>query len=446
VRDTDTQFLAHGIGGQQDLPIPAHYAYIGAAVALIVSFAVLAFAWRTPRFRGDASGRPLWPWLARIIDSPVTHAVVVTLALLFTAWVSMAAVFGQNTLVNPTFRAVYVALWVGLVPMGVIFGSVYRLCNPLRWLHRGICRAAGIDPAQGLRPYPAGLGLWPAALFVLAFVWLELVNPATSASLPAVRLWFAMVGALTMVGAAVYGDTWFARADPFEVYSSLAARLSPFGRRAQDGVLVLRNPLENLDGMTALPGLVAVVSVLFGSIGFDSFKESPRWLAWAQQYSDHSTVLNTAALVAFSFVVFATFTLASIATGGLGGISRSSLPNLLAHSVVPIVIGYVVAHYLSFFVAEGIALIQELGDPLSRGWSLTSWADGIDKYAIYNHPTTLAVIKVVSVITGHVLGVVAAHDRAVRLLPRRNALVGQLPMLVVMVCYTLTGLWLLLSY
>jgi hypothetical protein len=445
VRDTHAQLLAHGIGGQQDLPIPAHYAYIGAAVALVVSFAVLAFAWRTPRFRGDASGRPLWPWLARIIDSRLTHAVVVVLALAFTAWISMAALIGQNTLVNPTFRAVYVALWVGLVPAAVIFGPIYRLCNPLRWLHCGICRVAGIEPDRGLRSYPAALGLWPAAVFLLAFVWLELVNPATSASLPAVRLWFALVGALTMVGAAVYGDTWFARGDPFEVYSSLAARLSPFGRRT-DGVLVVRNPLENLDGMTAQPGLVAVVSVLFGSIGFDSFKESPRWLGWAQQYSDHSTLLNTAALVAFSAVVFVTFTGASVATGGLGGISRRSLPNLFAHSVVPIVIGYVVAHYLSFFVAEGIALIQELGDPLSRGWNLTSWADGIDKYSIYNHPTTLAVIKVVSVITGHVLGVVAAHDRAVRLLPRRHALVGQLPMLVVMVCYTLTGLWLLLSY
>jgi hypothetical protein len=365
VRDTHAQLLAHGIGGQQDLPIPAHYAYIGAAVALVVSFAVLAFAWRTPRFRGDASGRPLWPWLARIIDSRLTHAVVVVLALAFTAWISMAALIGQNTLVNPTFRAVYVALWVGLVPAGVVFGPIYRLCNPLRWLHRGICRAAGIEPAQGLRPYPAALGVWPAAVFLLAFVWLELVNPATSASLPAVRLWFALVGALTLVGAAVYGDTWFARADPFEVYSSLAARLSPFGRRT-DGVLVVRNPLENLDGMTPQPGLVAVVSVLFGSIGFDSFKESPRWLGWAQQYSDHSTLLNTAALVAFSAVVFVTFTGASVATGGLGGISRRSLPNLFAHSVVPIVIGYVVAHYLSFFVAEGIALIQELGDPLSR--------------------------------------------------------------------------------
>jgi hypothetical protein len=439
------QLLAHGIGGQQDLPIPAHYAYIAAAAALLVSFGVLAFAWRTSRFRGDESGRPLWPWLARIIESRVTRGLVVALALLVTAWIAMAAVFGQNTLVNPTFAAVYVALWVGLVPAALIFGPIYRLCNPLRWIHRGICRAAGIDPNAGLMPYPVRVGLWPAAGFLLAFTWLELVNPATSASLPAVRLWFGVLWALTLVGAAICGASWFAHADPFEVYSSLVARLSPFGRRTDD-VLVIRNPLENLDGLVPQPGLLAVVSVLFGSIGFDSFKESPRWLGWAQQYSEHGSLLNTAALILFSAVVYVTFTLASIATAGLGGIRRRDLPNLMAHSLIPIVVGYVIAHYLSFFVSEGIAFIQLFGDPLSRGWTLTSWADGIDKYTIYDHPTALAVIKVVSVITGHVLGVIAAHDRAVRLLPRRHALLGQLPMLVVMVCYTLTGLWLLLSY
>ncbi len=64
---------------------------------------------------------------------------------------------------------------------------------------------------------------------------------------------------------------------------------------------------------------------------------------------------------------------------------------------------------------------------------------------IFGHPTALAVTKVVAVIVGHVLGVVAAHDRAVRLLPSRHALVGQLPMLLSMVGYTLTGLWLLFS-
>jgi len=79
--------------------------------------------------------------------------------------------------------------------------------------------------------------------------------------------------------------------------------------------------------------------------------------------------------------------------------------------------------------------------PRPKCWT----SNDVDKYAIYTYPTGLAVTKVIAVVTGHVLGVVAAHDRAVRLLPRRHALVGQLPMLILMVAYTLTGLFLLFS-
>jgi hypothetical protein len=185
--------------------------------------------------------------------------------------------------------------------------------------------------------------------------------------------------------------------------------------------------------------------VLFGSTAFDSFQDSSRWLTFSQQYSTHGTALNTAALLLFCLTVLITFMVASLATAGVGHLSRRHLPNLMAHSIVPIVVGYIVAHYLSYFVATGIATLQQLGDPLSRGWTLTSWLWGVNKYAIYEHPTALAVSKVVAVVVGHVLGVVAAHDRAVRLLPRRHALTGQLPMLALMVAYTLTGLWLLFS-
>jgi hypothetical protein len=64
-------------------------------------------------------------------------------------------------------------------------------------------------------------------------------------------------------------------------------------------------------------------------------------------------------------------------------------------------------------------------------------------YWLSSHPTFLAVVKVLSVVAGHVLGVVAAHDRAIRLLPRRHQLTGQLPLLLVMVFYTVTGLYLM---
>lgn len=144
------ELLAHGVGGRSDLPVPANLVFIAAGLALLVSFAVLALAWRTPRFRGDASGHPLPSWLAAVIDSRVTRPVVVAAGLLFAAWVTMAALFGSDTLVNPIFGTVYVLLWVGLVPAALLFGRVYRLCNPLRWLHRGVCKLAATDPSRRL--------------------------------------------------------------------------------------------------------------------------------------------------------------------------------------------------------------------------------------------------------------------------------------------------------
>ena len=119
-----------------------------------MSFGVLGLAWRESRFHGDDSGRPMWPWLARIVESRVTHAVVVVVALTYTAWVVMAAVFGKDILVNPTFGAAFVLLWVGLVPASLLFGPIYRLCNPLRWLHRGISAAAGTDYRRGFAGLP----------------------------------------------------------------------------------------------------------------------------------------------------------------------------------------------------------------------------------------------------------------------------------------------------
>jgi hypothetical protein len=436
-------YFAHGVGNREDLPIPAHDAFIGAALALIVSFLVLGLAWRTSRFRGDDSGRALPRFLQAFVESRITRAAVVTLALLFAGWVSAAAVFGEATLVNPAFGTVYVLVWVGLVPAAILFGPLYRLCNPMRWAHRAVCAVARVDHTSGLFEYPRRLGAWPAAVALFAFAWLELVDPNLSTSLTAIRIWFALLGVALLGGAMLFGDVWFARADPFEVYSTLVSRLSPFGRRS-DGALVARNPLENLDGVPPVPGLVGVVSVLLGSTAFDAFHGSTKWLSWSQNYSDHFVLVNTLGLLGFCTAVLVSLSVASAATGGVGRLARRDLPSQFSHSIVPIVVGYVVAHYLSFYVSQGLQTIVELGDPFTRGWTLMSWvSDNVNVYAIYEHPTGLAVTKVVAVVVGHVVGVVSAHDRAVRLLPRRHAIVGQLPMLVLMVAYTLTGLWLL---
>jgi hypothetical protein len=435
--------LAHGIGGAKDLPIPAGYAIAGAGFALAVSFVVLAVAWRAPRFDAAHNGRPLPVPFARFLDSAVLAVVLRVLGVAFFGYVVWAAVAGPDLLINPVFGVVYVLLWVGIVPASLLLGPFYRAVNPLRTVHLVFARATGGRADEGLLRLPRWVGLWPAALGLLAFTWLELVYPG-STYLTAVRLWFAAYVAIVLVGAAVFGDAWIERADPFEVYSTLVGHLSVVGRRA-DGRLVLRSPLGNLDGVPVRPGLVGVVGVLFGSTAFDSFKDSNRWVRFTQSTSLSTTWVDFAALVLFCLVVAVTFAAATMSTGVGHGLVRRTLPERFAHSVVPIVVGYVVAHYLSYFVEVGQQTVVRLSDPMGTGADLLGTADWSVSYWLSNHPTFLAVVKVLAVVTGHVLGVVAAHDRAIRLLPKRHQLTGQLPLLFVMVFYTVTGLYLLFS-
>jgi hypothetical protein len=49
------------------------------------------------------------------------------------------------------------------------------------------------------------------------------------------------------------------------------------------------------------------------------------------------------------------------------------------------------------------------------------------------------------VVLGHVLGVIAAHERAIELLPKRHQLTGQLPLLFAMIAFTVGGLYLLFA-
>ena len=432
--------LAHGLGGAQDLPIPAALAIAGAAAALAVSFIVLAVAWRQPRYDAATSGRPAPAWLARVVDSPVFGTALRLLGLAFLLYVGWAALAGPDLLVNPTFGSVYVLLWVGIVPLSLLCGPFFRAVSPVRTVNLLFSRLTGGDPDRGLYDLPRWIGYWPAALGLFAFVWLELVYPDATYLSP-VRLWFAVYFAVMLIGSALFGSRWLERADPFEVYSTLVGHLSVFGRR--DGMLVLRSPLANLDAVPAAPGLVGVVAVLFGSTAFDSFKDSNVWLTFTQTTDLPVTWVNTGVLLGFCMLVGLSLAAAVMATGVRDGVRRLELPDLFAHSVVPIIVGYMVAHYLTFFVESGQQTLIQLSDPMATGANLLGTADWQVSYWLSLHPTFLAVTKVLAVVTGHVLGVIAAHDRAVALLPRRHQLTGQLPLLLVMVFYTVSGLYLL---
>src|SRR5690606_39176759 len=329
--------------------------------------------------------------------------------------------------------------WVPL--LSLLFGPVWRTVSPLRTFHLVLSRVSGRDPADGPLRLPARLGYWPAAVLLGAFVWLELV-PASRATLPVVGLAIATYAVLMLVGSALFGSAWFARVDPFEVYSSLAARLSPLGR-LRDGRLALRSPLDGLDSQPPVPGLAAVVLVLLGSTAYDSLTGAPAWIRMVQASPLPPTLVGTLGLLGCIALLAAAYLLVTRVSGRIEG-GRGRLPALFAHSLLPIALGYVVAHYYSLAITEGQRTFILAGDPLGTGDNLWGLRPTDVSFALVT-PTGVATLQVVAVVTGHILGAVAAHDRAVRLFPPEAARWGQLPLLLLMVGYTYLGLTLLFA-
>jgi hypothetical protein len=437
--------LAHGIGGRQDLPVPFSFALIGAVVALLVSFVALGALWRTPRLDGPRAGTPVPQGLQRNLDASATRWAVRLIGLGVAAYVVVAAIFGPDLATNPTAAVVYVLLWVGIVPASLLVGPAWRLVNPLRTVHLLIARMLRTTPAEGLRALSPRLGWWPAAIGLLAFTWLELAAP-NRATLPVLRTWFAVYIGVMLLAAAMYGSRWFDRGDAFEAYSTLVGRLAPIGRR-EDGRLVMRGPLQGLDTLRPEPGLVAVVVVLIGSTAFDGLSNSPGWIRAVQGNVDATLAASVGLLVTvlvFGLAYYVAAALAGVLAGPLVSVPRRELPGLFAHSLVPIAVGYVVAHYFSLFVFEGQRALIQLSDPLGTGANVLGLTGREVDYSVVS-PTAIAVVQVVAVVIGHVVGVVSAHDRAIRLFPPRAAVAGQLPLLALMVAYTLAGLTLLFA-
>jgi hypothetical protein len=442
-------FLQHGIGGAKDLPLPPELAIAGAVAALAVSFGVLALAWRRPRYDGRERGRPAWAALSDLTASTGWHVAMRTIGLVFFGFGAFAALFGQDLLTNPVFGMFYVWWWVGLPVASLLLGPVWRAVSPVRTIHAAVGRLTGdtADSGRGLYDYPERLGYWPAALGLLAFVWLELVYPHGT-ELGPVRLWCAVYVAVMLIGGAVFGAAFYERADPFEVYSTLMSKLSVWARSSQpgdDGRLLVRSPLANLSTVDVRPGLVGVVSVLFGSTAFDSFRDSTPWVRFIQSTDVSAYLLNNLALLAFCAVVGLVFMIGTMATGVEPGTRRTSLPDVFAHSIVPIVAGYIVAHYLTYLIEVGQQTLILASDPLSNGSNLLGTAGWSVSYAISYHPTALATTKVIAVVLGHVVAVIAAHDRALTVLPERHRITGQLPLLLAMVAFTVGGLYLLFA-
>ena len=234
---------------------------------------------------------------------------------------------------------------------------------------------------------------------------------------PAVVGAFLVLYALVqLAGAALRGPRWFARADAFEVYATLVGRLCPVGCR--DGRMVLRNPLPELATATVPPGTAAFVAVWWGSTVVDSAASSTVWNGLVQRVGA-PVLWGTVLLVAVCAAV----------AGSIRLVARD-----VTQTLVPIAVGYTVAHYFSLLVVEG-----QRGLLLALGTAAEPWRPA---------PAVVAAVQVAAVLLGHVAGVVAAHDRVLVTAsaePAAARIADELPLVLLMVGYTLVGLTLLFA-
>jgi hypothetical protein len=428
--------LAHGIGGRTDLPLPGELVLQAGGFVVLASFLAVGLAWRRSRFMPDRPAEAADP--TRRADpaggAPLGLLVVWGLLLALLGYLVVAAFAGADDLDhNPAPRALYVLGWVGVVPVSLLFGPVWRAVNPLRALHRLLC-ATLRQPVAGRREPPETLGYWPAAAGLAGFVWLELVPEWRSD--PAVVGGVLLGYAVLVTGPAmVFGERWFDTGDPFEVYATLVGALAPVdwapGRRGPRPV----NPLRGIAAIPPAPGLVALLSVWWGSTVFDGLIGTSWWATTSQRAVAGPGVLAEEALAT---VVLAAL-VALVAVGYRLATGRRAAE--LVGTLVPIAVGYTVAHYASLLTVEGPRGLAQLLDPVSAVPPVTE----------VPAPALVATVQVVAVLTGHVLGVVAAHDRVLAIAttaPRRaewrdRELADQIPLVVLMITYTVIGLYLL---
>ena len=445
--------LAHGLVGKQDLPIPRWLFAWAAAVVLVVSFVALAVLWPRPRLEGARERAAL--------KVPVALEVLCGAlgvgAFVATVWAGFAG--SQTATANLAPTVVYVVFWVAVPFATLLLGDIFAAFNPWRAVARGAAwlyarGRRGGEPPTALA-YPAWLGRWPAALGILAFAWVELVyvNKDDPSQLATMALLYA---AVQLVGMSLYGiDAWSRNADAFGRYFRLFSMLSPLHWRAR--TLYVRPPLSGAPALDAGPGTVALLCTMIGTVSFDGLSQGSLWTGQGgiapelqQRFINLGFSGEVALEITFTIglltmvgVISGLYRLGVLGMCSIGHGDATELSRRFVHSLIPIAMAYVVAHYFSLLMYQGQAVAYLVSDPLGDGSDLLGTATSTINYNVIG-ANGVWYVQVCALVLGHAAGLTLAHDRALVVYKRaRDAIRSQYWMLAVMVAFTSLGLWLL---
>lgn len=411
---------AHGLVGRYESPLPLAVYLSGAAIAVALSFALVLL--RDVRATTPTPSDP-------VVVPKVVRLGLRSLGLLAWLWIAVQALLGGGGDADVASLFLWVYGWVGLALISALAFPLWHWLDPFATLHdlgAAMLRRLGVGGWHAA-PYPARLGQWPAVAGFAFFIWIELV---ALFGLGGRAAGVIMLGytVLTLVGMGQFGrDTWRADGETFSVWFGTLGRLAPYGLAPGRDDAVVRRPFASglLDADWSA-ARIALVALGTGSIIYDGLSQTRAFFDVVGVPGIlEGTLLLTAFLGGLCLLVFAVARVAGRVAVGAG--------------LVPIAVGYLVAHYLTFLLGEGQRIVVVMSDPFLQGWDLFGTAfyePGTD----WIPPGLLWTVVLVAVVGGHMLGAWSGHVATARN-PYSDRRLRQVPLAMLMVALTVTTLW-----
>ncbi len=473
-----TSAFAHGFGQRYDLPLPLGLWVLGAGATVVLTFAIMGLylrdwhaGWHYPRSNLLRFAPVRWLAHPAVIGTVRTVSVAAFLLTIYAGW------FGdQDPYANVITTMVWIIWWVGFAFVCALVGNLWALVNPIRtiflWAEWVFSRLTWGGALSRNRPYPGWLQSWPGVVLFTGFGWAELVWGSNDVprSLASAMLGYS---AFAWAGMFVWGrEVWLRHGEAFSIAFGVLSRFAVLDAPAAsdssaERELNLRPPGAGLAADRAVTfSLLVFVLLMLTTVTFDGYLETPLYRATAiALYTSQATLplvewglesgfpvnqtILTAEMVLMTLAFLAAFWIASWAMVRLAerqpganlGVTVHQAAVAFVLTLVPIAVAYHLSHYFSLLIINGQLIIPMISDPMGRGWDLF----GTVSYRVDIGLVSPAVVwysAVTFIIVGHVIAVLLAHSAALRVFgSRQAALASQIPMVVLMVTYTMLSLW-----
>jgi len=447
------------------LPIPLWlYAY-AATGALIISFMILAFSSGSsspgveprPQERGKGLRVPAW----------LLHAAQLASALFLVLLIVSGLVGTQNPFLNLSMSGFWIWFYLGTMYVSAVFGNVYAFTNPIAWILRIAARCFPVIE-KGRYRYPRHLAAYPALCTYAALIALELFGAGKPRDISLFLIGYVLYA---VAGSLCFGRArWLRHCDAFGMLYGLCARLSPLQWQSSPDHEIhvrLRNPVADIS--REKPSHISVVvflSFMLASTAYDGLRDTAAWnqFFWRSIYPHVTSLfpvlgnnyaLSADILLAWQWLAFAAmgaayYGLFRVFCALEAAASRSPFDGKrfsrqFCLALLPIALFYNVTHYFTLFLDQGRKIIALASDPLGLGWALFPVQPAQD--AAVQPLINVGAIwhaQVFLILAGHLLSVYITHAISARNRHLAGTVaVSQLPLLVLTILLTVSGLWIL---